>query len=89
MKPLKQIRNITGKIIYNELATGFWGIVDKQADNWRIANMPAELQRPNLKIKATIRRTDINADGSPNEEQGFSIFMWGKPAEIVTFEILK
>ncbi|MCB0522801.1 MAG: hypothetical protein R2830_11750 [Saprospiraceae bacterium] len=68
-------KTITGKVTYQQLATGFWGIVDDQGGEWRPINMPEQLKTEGKKVTVKVREA----------EEGFSIFMWGTPVEILSF----
>jgi hypothetical protein len=37
-------KSITGKIVWTDLETGFWSIVDSRYRKWRITNPPAALR---------------------------------------------
>ena len=68
-------KRISGTVTYQNLATGFWGIVDDKGNEWRPVNMPEQLKQQGKKITVTIREVD----------EGMSIFMWGTPVEVVGF----
>ena len=68
-------KRITGKVTYQNLGTGFWGIVDEKGGEWRPVNMPEQLKQEGKRATVTIREV----------EEGASIFMWGKPVEVVAF----
>lgn len=69
-------KKITGIVSYQDLATGFWGITDSNGNDWRPVHMPDQLKIKGAKITCTIKVLD---------DEG-SIFMWGTPVEIVSFE---
>lgn len=68
-------KRITGTVRYQQLATGFWGIIDEKGQEWRPVNMPEQLKEEGKKVTITIREVD----------EGMSIFMWGTPVRIVSF----
>jgi hypothetical protein len=68
-------KKISGKVVYMELGTGFWGITDSRGNEWRPVNMPEQLKQAGKKVTLTVREAD----------EGFSIFMWGTPVEVVAF----
>jgi hypothetical protein len=69
-------KRINGTVTYQNLATGFWGIVDENGKEWRPVNMPEQLKQKGKKVTVTIREV----------EEGMSIFMWGTPVEVVGFD---
>ena len=68
-------KRITGTVKYQPIATGFWGIIDDKGNEWRPVNMPEQLKQEGKKVTLTIREAD----------EGFSIFMWGTPVEVLGF----
>lgn len=68
---------ITGKVVYQNLGTGFWGVTGDDGQNWRPDSMPSELQKEGLKIEAEVEE-------SPNQ---ISMFMWGKAVKIKSYQI--
>ena len=68
--------NITGEVVYQDLGTGFWGIVGDDGQEWRPEKMPGSIQKEGMKVK-------INAEKA---EAGFSIFMWGQAIKILSHE---
>lgn len=69
------MRRIKGTVRYQNIATGFWGIIDEQGNQWRPIEMPEQLKIEGKKVHLTINEI----------EEGFSIFMWGTAVELVTF----
>ncbi len=67
--------NIKGKVVYQNLGTGFWGIIDSKGNEWRPVNMPDQLKYDGKKVKVVAQKV----------EEGMSIFMWGEPVSIVSF----
>ncbi|HFA48230.1 MAG TPA: hypothetical protein ENJ95_04340 [Bacteroidetes bacterium] len=68
------MKTITGKVTYQQLATGFWGIIDDSGQEWRPVNMPEQLKKEGKRVSVTIKEVDE-----------MSIFMWGTPVRIVSF----
>jgi hypothetical protein len=66
---------IKGKVAYQNLATGFWGIIDEKGGEWRPVNMPEQLKVEGKQVTVTVEEVD----------EGMSIFMWGEPVRIVSF----
>jgi hypothetical protein len=69
-------KNITGTISYQNLGTGFWGITDSKGNEWRPIHMPDQLKVKGATVTCTIRLI----------EDEVSIFMWGQPVEIISFQ---
>ncbi len=68
-------KRITGKVTWQDLGTGFWGIVDSNGREWRPVNMPEQLKKDGKQVTLTVREVDEEA----------SIFMWGTAVEVVGF----
>lgn len=64
---------ITGKVVYKNIAGGFWGIIDNNGKEWRPVNMPNSLQKDGKSVNIKARLA----------EEEMSIFMWGTAIEIV------
>lgn len=74
MKKLK----IKGKVVYQNLGTGFWGIIDEKGNEWRPVNMPEQLKYEGKEVTVEIREVD----------EDVSIFMWGTPVKITSFQTM-
>jgi len=68
-------KSITGTVSYHSFGTGFWGITDSHGGEWRPVHMPDQLKVNGAKVHCRIRII----------EDDVSIFMWGKPVEIISF----
>lgn len=68
-------KRIKGKVAYQAIATGFWGIITDDGQEIRPINMPEQLKIEGKQVQLTIKEV----------EEGFSLFMWGTPVELVTF----
>ncbi|MBK8506364.1 MAG: hypothetical protein IPL46_31690 [Saprospiraceae bacterium] len=68
---------IRGKVIFNDLSGGFWGIEGNDGRQWRPVNMPEQLK---------VRGALIEVTGEDDDSE--SIFMWGDPIRIVAFHTL-
>ncbi len=68
---------IKGKIIYQDLGQGFWGIVDEDNKKWRPVNMPDRLKKEGLEAELLVEE-------SPEQ---VSVFMWGKAVNIIETDI--
>ncbi len=71
-------KKITGKVVYQNLETGFWGIIDDEGNQYRPVRMPEQLKHDGRRVTVTIEEADEEA----------SLFMWGTPVEILSFETL-
>ena len=67
---------IKGKVVFQQLGTGFWGIIDDKGNEWRPINMPDQLKYEGKKVEVLAKK----------EEESMSIFMWGTAIKIVSFE---
>jgi hypothetical protein len=70
--------NISGTVTYVKLATGFWGIIGDDGQEWRPVNMPEQLKLEGRKVQVKAIEVD----------EGASIFMWGMPIRILSFHTL-
>ena len=68
--------HIKGEVVYQNIGTGFWGIVDDKGNEWRPVNMPNQLKTEGKKVHITAKKA----------KEGMSIFMWGEAIEVLTFE---
>ncbi len=64
---------ITGKVVFQNISTGIWGIIDKKGNQWEVMNMPKSMKVEGKEVSVTAI-----------EENSFSIFMWGTPVTIVS-----
>ena len=69
----KKIITISGKVVYQELGMGFWGIIDDSGKEWLPINLPKryEVKDKRVHLKAKL------------VEGGMSVFMWGTMIELV------
>jgi hypothetical protein len=70
-------RTVKGKIVYFELGLGFYGIIDEDGRKWRPVKLPTALQKNELKGTFSLR--EVTED--------VSIYMWGKPVEIIEYSL--
>ena len=70
---MSKIISIQGKVVYQELGMGFWGIIGEDGKEWLPINLPTHLQEKDklVAVKAKI------------VEDGVSMFMWGTMVEII------
>ncbi len=69
---------ITGKVVFQHIGPGFWGIIGADGKKWRPSNMPKTLEVEGLKVK-------IEANETKNQ---MSVFMWGTGIEIKSYDIM-
>lgn len=67
---------IKGKVVHKNLATGFWGIIGDDGSEWRPVEMPKDIQKEGTRVELQAEEV----------EEGFSIFMWGKPIKIKSYQ---
>ena len=67
---------IKGKVVYQKLEGGFWGVVDQDAREWRPVNMPEQLKQEGKEVDLKVKEVD----------EEMSIFMWGAPVRILSFQ---
>lgn len=68
---------ITGKVVYQSLEGGFWGIEDDTGRQFLVLNMPNQLKINGARVQVTARTSDQE-----------TLFMWGEPIEIISFHTL-
>lgn len=64
---------IKGKVQYQNLGMGFWGIIDAQGNQWRPVNLPEKLKKEGLEVSLNVKKI----------EEDFSIFMWGTAVKVL------
>jgi hypothetical protein len=69
---------IQGKVVFQKLGAGFWGIAGNDGQNYRPIKMPKKLQKEGLSV-------EVEAEESANQ---MSVFMWGKAIEIKSHKVL-
>ena len=70
-------KSISGKVVYQDIGPGFWGIIDHQGNEWRPVNMPNQLKYPGKEVQVKISEV----------KEEMSVFMWGRAVKIVSFEV--
>lgn len=70
------MKEIKGRVVYNDLEGGFWGIIDEDGKKYVPVNMPEQLKIENK--WSTIVLTEKSFDAG--------IQMWGTYVEIISFE---
>ena len=70
---------VKGKVVYQNLGTGFWGVEDQSGKQWRPVNMPEQIKYQGKEVELVVREV----------EEGMSIFMWGTPVKVISFSTLK
>lgn len=77
-RTMKKKIKIDGKVVYQNLGTGFWGIEDNKGNQWRPVNMPEQIKYEGKQVK--IVATEVDED--------MSIFMWGTPVKVISFNTM-
>ncbi len=67
-------KSIKGKVSFQNIETGFWGIIDDAGNKWMIIEMPEQLKYDGKSVEVMIEPIDA-----------MSMMMWGTPAKIVGF----
>jgi len=68
------MKTIQGKVSYQNLGTGFWGIIGQDGQQWRPVNMPEQLKKEGRQVSLTAKEVD-----------DISVFMWGTAIRILSF----
>ncbi|HAS43726.1 MAG TPA: hypothetical protein DCS93_24810 [Microscillaceae bacterium] len=69
---------ITGKVVFQHIGPGFWGVIGPDGKKWRPSNMPKALQVEGLKVQL---------EASEAKSQ-MSVFMWGTGIDIKSYEVI-
>lgn len=69
---------ITGKVVYQNIGMGCWGIVANNGKEYRPVNMPEQLKTEGAKVTVSARSVT----------ETVSMFMWGTPVKITSFETI-
>ncbi|MEN0005771.1 MAG: hypothetical protein AAF798_16605 [Bacteroidota bacterium] len=69
---------IQGKVSYQKLSGGFWGIIGNDGQEYRPVRFPEQLKYEGKSVKIVAKEV----------EEDMSIFMWGTPIKIVSFETM-
>ena len=65
---------ISGIVTFQNLGTGFWGIIGDDGQEWRPVNMPDQLKQDGKRVHISIKKI----------KDDVSIFMWGTPIQIIS-----
>ncbi len=68
---------ITGKVVYVSIEGGVYGIIDQSGRKYLPVNMPNQLKKEGASVTCSVRPSDVE-----------SVFMWGEPVYIYSFETL-
>ena len=71
-------KRISGKVVYQNIGGGFWGIISNDGKEYRPILMPNQLKKEGAQVNITIEKA----------KEEFSIFMWGEPVKIISFSTL-
>lgn len=69
-------KKVSATVTYIPQSGGFWGLVGEQGEEWRPISMPEQLKYNGKQVQVVLEET----------EDDFSIYMWGTPVNIVSFQ---
>ncbi|MCI5083714.1 MAG: hypothetical protein MRY78_18595 [Saprospiraceae bacterium] len=69
---------IKGKVSFQNLGTGFYGIIDENGKEWRPVSMPNQIKYDGKAVEIIAKEV----------EEEMSIFMWGTPIQIISFSTM-
>jgi len=69
---------IKGKVVFISMEGGAYGIIDKNGKKYLPINMPNQLKKDGAEVICSVRAADVA-----------SVFMWGEPVYIYSFETLQ
>ncbi len=69
---------IKGKVVYQNLGMGFWGIIGNDGREWLPINMPEQLKTAGAHVSVVAKTVDDH----------MSMEMWGEAVRIVSFHTL-
>jgi hypothetical protein len=69
---------IKGKVSFQNLGTGFYGIIDHKGNEWRPISMPEQLKYDGKEVEIVAKEVD----------EEMSIFMWGTAVKIISFKTM-
>lgn len=64
---------IKGTVQYQNIGTGFWGIIGEGGEKWRPTNMPEDMKEEGKKVALEAKEA----------KEQFSVFMWGTAVELL------
>ncbi len=76
-KRMKQF-TIIGKVVFEPLEGGFWGIEDERGGQWLPIDFPSGLKKTGLRVQVIARERD----------DVVSFLMWGTPVRILSYRVL-
>ncbi|EKE75174.1 hypothetical protein [Gallaecimonas xiamenensis] len=68
---------IEGKVVFQPMEGGFYGIIDDKGQKWLPLGLPAEMRRAGLRVKVEASKADV-----------MTIQQWGTPIRINSITIL-
>ena len=73
----KKFNKISGKVVFQDLESGFWSIIGPDGEKFLPVNMPNQLKKNGCRVTITYEQS-----------QAISIFMWGTPIKVISFHTL-
>ncbi len=75
---MSQVKTIEGKVVFEAIEMGVWGIVDDKGNRYEPIQMPEQLKMPGRRVKVRVRmRPDT-----------LTTRMWGVPVEVIAFHTI-
>lgn len=72
------MKSVKGRVAYQNIGPGFWGIIGQNGKEYRPVNMPNQLKYEGKEVSIKV---------VPAGEE-MSVFMWGEAVKIVAFETM-
>ena len=71
-------KRIQGKVVYQTLSGGFWGVIGDNGKEYRPIEMPNQLKTEGARVSIVIKKA----------REEMSVYMWGEAVEVVSFSTL-
>jgi len=71
------MQNIAGKVVYQNLNGGFYGIVSDDGAEYLPINMPEQLKHPGQRVSVKVKKVNVD-----------TMFMWGTAVKILSFHTI-
>lgn len=68
---------IKGKITFQQIGAGFWGIIDDSGNQWLPINLPEQLKKEGANVDLAVEKADV-----------MTVQMWGTPVRIRSWHTL-
>lgn len=74
---MKQI-TIIGKVVFEPLEGGFWGLIDEKGGQWLLIDCPFGLRKQGIRVQVIAREY----------EDMVSFVIWGTPVRLLSYRII-